>query len=68
MERPPLVATVVVALVEGDAGVLRAQNVTVAGAVVGNGSYPTLGGAFSAINASAQTGANIVVSIVGKII
>ncbi len=48
------------------AGVLRAQNVTVAGAVVGNGSYPTLGGAFSAINASAQTGANIVVSIVGN--
>jgi trimeric autotransporter adhesin len=48
------------------AGFLRAQNVTVAGAVAGNGTYPTLGDAFTAINAGSQTGANIVVSIVGN--
>jgi trimeric autotransporter adhesin len=48
------------------AGALHAQNVNVSGAVVGNGSYPTLGGAFSAINAGSQTGANILLSIVGS--
>ncbi|MBN8682365.1 MAG: hypothetical protein J0L99_06920, partial [Chitinophagales bacterium] len=45
---------------------LQAQNVNVAGALVGNGSYPTLGDAFTAINGGAQTGATITVSIVGN--
>jgi hypothetical protein len=44
----------------------HAQNVTVTGAVSGNGSYPDLGSAFTAINAGAQTGANILVSVVGN--
>lgn len=43
-----------------------AQNVNVSGALVGNGSYATLGAAFTAINGGAQTGANIVVNIVGN--
>ncbi len=45
---------------------LAAQNVNVAGAVVGNGSYLTLGAAFTAINGGAQGGANITISIVGN--
>ncbi|MGL5892256.1 MAG: beta strand repeat-containing protein, partial [Bacteroidia bacterium] len=48
------------------AGVLRAQNVNVAGALVGNGTYPTLEIAFNAINAGAQTGATISITIVGS--
>jgi trimeric autotransporter adhesin len=44
-------------------GSVYAQNVNVTGAVAGNGTYPTLGSAFAAINAGSQTGANIVVSI-----
>ncbi|MBK9453784.1 MAG: choice-of-anchor D domain-containing protein [Bacteroidetes bacterium] len=39
------------------------QNVIVSGALTGNGSYPTVGAAFSAINAGAQNGANIVVEV-----
>ncbi len=45
---------------------LVSQNVTVSGALVGNGSYPTLGAAFTAINGGAQTGASINVNIVGN--
>src|SRR6185295_700492 len=41
----------------------QAQNVTVSGAATGNGSYLTLGAAFTAINAGAQTGTAITVSI-----
>jgi hypothetical protein len=37
--------------------------VTVSGAVVGNGPYTTLGAAFTAINGGGQGGANIVVSL-----
>lgn len=44
----------------------NAQNVVVAGALVGNGSYPTLADGFNAINGGAQTGATILVSIVGN--
>lgn len=44
-------------------GYLQAQNVAVIGALVGNGSYATLGDAFTAINSGAQTGANITVSV-----
>lgn len=40
--------------------------VDVTGALVGNGSYATLGAAFTAINSSAQGGANIVVTITGN--
>lgn len=40
-----------------------AQNVSVSGALVGNGSYATLTGAFAAINGGAQTGAAITVSV-----
>ena len=36
-----------------------AQNVNVSGANVGNGTYATLGAAFTAINGGSQTGANI---------
>ena len=42
----------------------KAQNVTVSGAVIGNGSYPNLNSAFAAINAGAQTGASITVTVV----
>lgn len=42
-----------------------AQNVNVAGALVGNGTYPDLGSAFTAINGGAQTGSVITVSVVG---
>ena len=45
---------------------LQAQNVIVSGAVTGNGPYPTLEAAFTAINIGVQTGATIVVSIVGN--
>ncbi|MCS6916982.1 MAG: T9SS type A sorting domain-containing protein [Chitinophagales bacterium] len=41
----------------------QAQNVTVSGAVSGNGGYATLSSAFSAINAGTQTGANILITI-----
>ena len=40
-----------------------AQNVSVSGALVGNGSYPTLTDAFAAINGGAQTGAQIDIGI-----
>lgn len=43
-----------------------AQNVLVNGAVVGNGLYPDLGSAFTAINSGAQTGASIVVAILNN--
>lgn len=43
-----------------------AQNVTVAGALVGNGTYPELNSAFTAINSGAQTGSTIVISIVNN--
>jgi type IX secretion system substrate protein len=47
-------------------GVLTAQSqVTVAGAITGDGSYTTLGAAFSAIGTS-QTGANITIAITGN--
>ncbi|HYV92820.1 MAG TPA: T9SS type A sorting domain-containing protein [Chitinophagales bacterium] len=42
---------------------LQGQNVTVAGATVGNGSYATLTAAFAAINGGSQTGATITISI-----
>ncbi len=42
---------------------LTGQNVSVSGAVSGNGSYPNLAAAFATINASVQTGATITVSI-----
>jgi hypothetical protein len=42
------------------------QNVNVTGALVGNGTYPDLGSAFTAINGGAQTGATILVDIVGN--
>ena len=46
-----------------------AQSVTVSGATAGNGTYSTLGAAFSAINAGTQTGTdNIVVEILGSTI
>lgn len=41
----------------------QSQNVTVSGAVAGNGSYPTLADAFTAINGGTQTGAVIQVTI-----
>ncbi|MGB4849687.1 MAG: hypothetical protein WBP41_17310, partial [Saprospiraceae bacterium] len=45
---------------------LNAQNVLVSGAVIGNGLYPDLGSAFTAINGGAQTAAVIQVSILGN--
>lgn len=45
---------------------LTAQNVFVNGALVGNGLYPDLGTAFTAINSGSQTGASIVVAILGN--
>ena len=42
------------------------QNVNVSGALVGNGTYATLGAAFTAINGGAQTGTTILVDIVGN--
>jgi hypothetical protein len=47
-------------------GSIKAQNVTVAGATVGDGTYATLGAAFTAINGGAQTNATIAVSITGN--
>jgi hypothetical protein len=47
-------------------GNLHAQNVSVAGATVGNGMYADLGSAFKAINGSAQTNDTITVSITGN--
>jgi hypothetical protein len=44
----------------------NAQNVSVAGASSGNGSYPDLNSAFNAINGSAQTAANISITILGS--
>lgn len=46
--------------------VALAQNVTVSGALAGNGSYPDLNSAFAAINGGAQTNANITVDIIGN--
>ena len=43
-----------------------AQNVTVSGALAGNGSYPDLNSAFAAINGGAQTSATITVDLVGN--
>ena len=40
-----------------------AQNVTVSGALLGNGSYPTLTAAFAALNGGSQAGANITVAL-----
>ncbi|MCW5897723.1 MAG: PKD domain-containing protein [Flavobacteriales bacterium] len=40
--------------------------VDVSGALVGNGTYGTLGAAFTAINGGAQTGANILIEITGN--
>jgi trimeric autotransporter adhesin len=47
-------------------GKLTAQNVNVTGALVGNGTYATVGDAFTAINSGAQTGSIITVAIVGN--
>lgn len=49
----------------GLAGQAKAQ-VDVTGALVGNGSYGTLGDAFTAINGGVQTGATIQIDIVGN--
>lgn len=43
-----------------------AQNVNVTGAVSGNGTYPDMGSAFTAINSGSQTGATIVVTVTGN--
>jgi len=48
----------------GLSSALKAQ-VTVSGALVGNGTTPTLAAAFSAINGGAQTGATISISVTG---
>lgn len=45
---------------------LYAQNVNVAGATSGNGTYPTLTAAFTAINGGIQPGAVITIAIVGN--
>ncbi len=45
---------------------LVSQNVNVSGALVGNGTYATLGAAFTAINGGAQTSANIVINVAGN--
>ena len=44
---------------------VEAQNITVTGALTGNGSYATLGAAVTAVGTS-QAGANIVMSVVGN--
>lgn len=44
----------------------RSQNVVVAGALFGNGTYPDLGTAFAAINGGVQTGAAISVNIIAN--
>jgi hypothetical protein len=45
---------------------MHAQNVSVLGATLGDGNYADLRTAFTAINASAQTGATISISITGN--
>lgn len=45
---------------------LNSQNVNVSGANAGNGTYATLGAAFTAINAGSQSGATIAISVVGN--
>ncbi len=45
---------------------LKAQNVVVSGALVGNGSYADMGSAFTAVNGGAQTGASIIINLVGN--
>jgi hypothetical protein len=45
---------------------VRSQNVLVSGAVTGNGSYPDLTSAFTAINSGSQSGASITVSVVAS--
>lgn len=45
---------------------IKSQNIVVSGANVGNGTYATLGTAFTAINAGSQSGATISISIVGS--
>lgn len=45
---------------------LSSQNVNVSGALVGNGTYATLGAAFTAINGGAQTGSVIAIDVVGN--
>lgn len=57
--------SMLLALVLFSAANINAQNVTVSGAVTGNGSYATLGAAFTAIG-TAQPAANIVIDIVGN--
>jgi hypothetical protein len=52
----------VISIVVGSTS-LFSQNVNVSGALVGNGTYATLGAAFTAINAGSQTGATILVDI-----
>lgn len=47
-------------------GAVYSQNVLVSGATIGNGLYPDVGSAFTAINSGSQTGASIVVSILGN--
>ena len=44
----------------------HAQNITVSGALSGNGSYPTLQAAFAALNAASQSGASVVIDIVNN--
>jgi hypothetical protein len=44
----------------------KGQNVSVSGAVTGNGSYADLNSAFAAINGGVQTSANITVSILAS--
>jgi len=44
----------------------NAQNVNVAGAISGNGSYATLSAAFNAVNGGFQGGANISITITGN--
>ncbi|MCC6370491.1 MAG: T9SS type A sorting domain-containing protein [Bacteroidia bacterium] len=45
---------------------IQAQNVSVSGALTGNGSYADVASAFSAINAGAQTGATISIQILAS--
>lgn len=54
---------IVLFLLSAVSGDLGAQNVTVSGAVSGNGGYSTLSAAFSAINAGTQTSADILITI-----
>lgn len=45
---------------------VKAQNVQVSGAIVGDGNYVNLTAAFTALNGAAQTNANIAISILGN--